>query len=149
MTPVSNFQDSPDGCKHSLAFFSRQHRLGLSHQGKVRCWVFSADASAPCVPVHRYAQIWPQIFTNLWCAQHNALDCSSFPSRSNHRFRLYPHTLPNRADHTQRADSFVHSVWNGSTVQTNLQPPPADSQVAAYNLHKTNPATNTLRCRLV
>ena len=31
----------------------------------MRCWVFSKDASAPCVPVHLRAQIWPQISYNL------------------------------------------------------------------------------------
>ena len=87
----------------------------------MRCWVFAADASAPCVPVHRYAQIWPQIFTNLWCTQHSALNCSSFPFLPNHRCRLYPNTLHYCADHTRRFDPFVHLVWNGSTVQTNLQ----------------------------
>ena len=38
-----------------------------------------------------------------------------------HRFRLSPHTLSYRADHTRRVDPFVSSVWDRSSVQTNLQ----------------------------
>ena len=91
-------------------------------------WTLCNSASSP----HRHAQICPQIFTNLWCAQHNALDCSSFPSETNHRFRLYSHTLHYCADHTRRFDPFVHSVWNGSTVQTNLQQPACRFPDAAF-----------------
>ena len=73
MTPVSNFQDSPDGCKHSLAIFSRQHLLRLSHQGKVRCLVFSLASPASLDRRYRCAKIWPQIFTHLWFARSTEL----------------------------------------------------------------------------
>ena len=80
-------------------------------------WTLCDSASSP----HRYAQIWPQIFANLRCACSTAFFCLSVPFPTVHRFRLSSHTLHVCADHTKRADSFVHSVWNGSTVQTNLQ----------------------------
>ena len=58
---------------------------------------------------------------NLWFARSLAPNCSTFPFLSNHRFRLYPHTLQVCADHTKRTDSFVSLVWDRSSVQTNLQ----------------------------
>ena len=123
MTLVSNFLDSPDGCKHSLAVFSLRHLLGLSHQGKVRRWVLLLASSASLDRRHRRAQIWPQMFTNLWCAQPSSLCSSSFPFLPIHHFRLFPHTLLYRAVHTRRADSFVLKFWGRSTVQNHLQFP--------------------------
>ena len=89
----------------------------------MRCWVFSTDASAPCVPVHLRFQIWPQI--SLQSAR--AAQRSLAPPRS--RFCLTTTavsipTLYTIAPTTRRrVDSFVHLVWDGSTVQTNLQLP--------------------------
>ena len=92
-------------------------------RGKCAAGSSQLDASAPCVPVHLRAQIWPQISIQSGRAQHSALCSSSFPFLPNHRFRLFSHTLHYCADHTRRVDSFVRLVWNGSTVQTNLQLP--------------------------
>ena len=85
------------------------------------CLVFSPDALKLCVPPDHRAKIWPQMFTNLWLRAALSPNCLSFPFLSNHYFRLLFPTLLVRADHTKRVDSFVQSVCNGSTVQTNLQ----------------------------
>ena len=115
----------------------------------MRCWVFSLVSSASPDRCHRRAQIWPQMLTNLWCAQHSALLGSSFPFLPNHRCRLYPHTLHYHADHTWRVDSFVSSVWDRSTVQTNLQLPICTCQVCCVQFLTIHPATYTLERRLV
>ena len=82
---IKFLQNSPDGCKHSLAVFSLQHLLCLPCQREVRCWVFSVDASAPCIPVQLHVQIWPQISYNLG-ARSTALSVAP-------RSRFFPTTI--------------------------------------------------------
>ena len=53
--------------------------------------------------------------------QHSTLGRLSLPFLSTHHCRLSLHTLDVGTDHTRRFPQFVHSVWNGSSVQTNLQ----------------------------
>ena len=137
MTPVSNFQDSPDGCKHSLAVFSRQHLLRLSHQGKVRCWVFLLASSASFDRRLRCAKIWPQIFTHLWFARSTELWVAP-------RSRLDPTTVPvcfptlyltapfTPGAQTRSFQSSGTDRPSRTICRLHLQIP----QVAAYNLPK-------------
>ena len=107
-------------------------------------WTLCNSASSP----HRHAQICPQIFTNLWCAQHNALDCSSFPSLPNHRFRLFP-TLYLTAPTTHRAQ--IHSFTRSGTDRPSRPICSSHLQISRCCVHflLIYPATNTLFCRLV
>ena len=82
-------------------------------------------------------------------AQLSALGCSSFPFLPNHCFRLYPHTLLYRADHTRRVDLFVLKFWDGSTVQNNLQLPICRfPTLLRLIFSQTSPASSTLGRRL-
>ena len=95
----------------------------------MRCLVFSPDALLLFLrPDHR-AKIWPQISPHLWCARSFASNCLSFPFLSIHHFRPILSPLHYCADHTRRSDSFVSVFWDGSTIQNNLQQPPADLQM--------------------
>ena len=112
----------------------------------MRCLVFSLASSASRDRRHRCAQIWPQMFTNLWCAQHSFAPLRPH-SRfcTNHRCRLY--SLPSLhycADHTKRVDSFVSKFWTDRLSRTICSSQSADSQLAAFNLHKLTLRPTTL-----
>ena len=103
----------------------------------MRCWVFSLDASAPCVPVHLHFQIWPQISYNL------GVRSTALSAAPRSRFCLtttsdcFP-TLYTLALTTQ--SSLIRSFTRSGTDRP-FRPicsfPSVDSQVAAYNLYKT------------
>ena len=83
--------------------------------------VFSPDALQLCVPPDHRAVIWPQIFYNLRCMRSTTFPRLSVPFSTVQRCRLSFPSLYYCANHTRRFPDVVRSVWNRSTIQTNLQ----------------------------
>ena len=83
--------------------------------------VFLLDALQLCVPPDHRAKIWPQISYHMWCARCTAFSRLSVPFLTAQHFRPSLPTLFYCGNHTRRFPVFVRLVWNGSTVQTNLQ----------------------------
>ena len=130
------------------SFFSRQHRLGLLYQRGVHCWViflaFSTSfdrrlgrllATDGNQSVVLPAALLQTASRSRFCPTTVSVSCSQLCS-----FALTTHSTQTR--------SFA---WSGTDrpFRPICSSPSADSQLAAFDFHTNNPATNTLICRLV
>ena len=149
LTPVSNFLQTYQTAASAATPSSLSGtRMTLPSLREVCHLVFVLDASSLRVLSSQRVRIWPQISYHLWFTRSIAPPRLSLPFLSNHRFRLFPHTLTYRADPTRRVDPFVSSVWDRSTVQTNLQLPICRFPTSCVQSSQTNSATYTLERRL-
>ena len=68
---IKIFRILPDCCKRSTPSSLSGTWMTLPSLREVCNLVFLLDALLPCVLPHQRAEIWPQMFSNLWCAQHS------------------------------------------------------------------------------
>ena len=105
----------------------------------MRRWVFSLDASVPCVPVHLRFKIWPQISYNLG-ARSSALSAAP---RSRFCLTTTSVCFPTLYSTAPSSHSAQIRSFSRSGTDRPFRPicsfPSADSQVAAYNLHTNEP----------